>query len=105
MATFKSYGTDGIGATEQVLFQPTVKAIVVGLIVSNTYGSTMPITVKLNKGDSVFHIIKARRVEAGVFVDLMQGNKLVLEAGDSISAHAGDTACFDSVISVLEGVS
>lgn len=106
MATFKSYGTQNIGTSPVTVFAPSVKSIVIGLAASNVYGSVMPLTLKLVKsGGSSTHIARARRIESGTFVDFMQGNKLVLEVGDTITAQAGDAAAFDIVISALEGVS
>lgn len=105
MATFKSYGTQNVGTTEVAVFAPSSKSIVIGLAVSNIYGSVMPITLKLYKtAGSVTHIAKARRIESGVYVDFMAGNKLVVESGDVIKAFAGDTAAFDVFVSALEGV-
>jgi hypothetical protein len=107
MATvFKSYIRANIGTTPVTLLAPTQKTIVIGLTIANIYGSVMPITIKLNKpGGSSTHIAKNRRVESGVYLDLMLGNKLVIEVGDTLTAFAGDTAAFDVTISALEGVS
>jgi hypothetical protein len=107
MATsFKSYSKPNIGTTSVTLLTPTQKTIVIGLTVSNIYGSVMPITIKLNKpGGISTHIAKAKRVESGSYLDLMLGNKLVVEVGDTLTAFAGDTAAFDITISALEGVS
>jgi hypothetical protein len=107
MATvFKSYINANIGTTPVTLLAPTQKTIVIGLTIANIYGSVMPITIKLNKpGGTSTHITKNRRVESGVYLDLMLGNKLVVEVGDTLTAFAGDTAAFDITISALEGVS
>lgn len=107
MATsFKSYAAANIGVTPVTLLTPTQKTIVIGLTVSNIYGSVMPITIKLNKASGTStHIAKAKRVESGTYLDLMLGNKLVIEVGDTLTAFAGDTAAFDVTISALEGVS
>jgi hypothetical protein len=107
MATiFKSYVAASIGITPVTLLTPTQKTIVIGLTISNIYGSVMPITIKLNKqGGTSTHIAKAKRVESGSYLDLMLGNKLVVEVGDTLTAYAGDTAAFDVTISALEGVS
>jgi hypothetical protein len=106
-AVFKSYTRASIGTTTVTLLAPSVKSIVIGLTVSNIYGSVMPITIKLNKsgGGTVTHIAKSKRVESGSYLDFMLGNKLVVEVGDTITAFAGDTAAFDVSVSVLEGVS
>jgi hypothetical protein len=107
MATsFKSYSAASIGTTEVTLLTPTVKTIVIGLTISNIYGSVMPITIKLTKSaGTVTYIAKAKRVESGTYLDLCAGNKLVIEVGDTLKAFAGDTAAFDITISALEGVS
>ena len=105
-AIFKSYTTASIGTSTVTVLAPTVKSIVIGLTVANIYGSVMPITIRLNKsGGTVTHIAKSKRVESGSYLDFMLGNKLVVDAGDTITAFAGDTAAFDVSISVLEGVS
>lgn len=105
MATFKSYGTAAIGTSETAIYTPSQKSIVIGLALSNIYGSVMPITIKLYKsGGATVNIAKSRRVESGTYVDLMAGNKLVIESGDILKAFAGDTAAFDVTVSVLEGV-
>lgn len=105
MATFKSYGTSSVGTDEVSIYAPTQKSIVIGLALANIYGSVMPITIKLYKvGGTTVSIAKSRRVESGVYVDFMAGNKLVVEAGDILKAFAGDTAAFDVTVSALEGV-
>lgn len=106
MATsFKSYARAAIGVTPVTILAPTQKTIVIGLTVSNIYGSVMPITIKLNKpGGTSTHIAKSQRVESGTYLDLMLGNKLVVEVGDTLTAFAGDAAAFDITISALEGV-
>lgn len=105
MAIFKSYATAHIGATEVTIYAPSQKSIVIGLALANTYGSVMPITIRLYKSSgTTVDIAKSRRVESGTYVDLMAGNKLVIESGDTLKAFAGDTDAFDVTISVLEGV-
>lgn len=105
-AIFKSYVSTNIGTSSVTVLSPSTKTIVIGLIVTNVYGSIMPVTLKLNKsgGPSVF-LAKATRVEAGAFTDLMKGNKLVVEVGDTLTIVSTDTAAFDVSLSVLEGVS
>lgn len=105
MATFKSYGTASVGTSEVAIYTPSQKSIVIGLAISNIYGSVMPITIKLYKSaGAIVSITKSRRVESGTYVDLMAGNKLVIENGDILKAFAGDSAAFDVTVSALEGV-
>jgi hypothetical protein len=105
MATFKSYSTAAIGTSETAILTPSQKSIVIGLALSNVYGSVLPITIKLYKsGGATVNIAKSRRIESGTYVDLMAGNKLVVETGDVLKAFAGDAAAFDVTVSVLEGV-
>jgi hypothetical protein len=107
MATsFKSYAKPNIGTTPVTLLTATQKTIIIGLTVSNIHASVIPITIKLNKpGGISTHIAKAKRVESGTYLDLMLGNKLVVEVGDTLTAFAGDVASIDITISTLEGVS
>jgi hypothetical protein len=107
MATeFKSYVYNNVSSTLTTIFTAPEKCVIIGLIATNIYGSVMPISLKLTKsaGGSTF-IVKNRRIDSGQFVDFMQGNKLILETNDYISANAGDTNAFDVTISVLKGAS
>lgn len=108
MATeFKSYIYNNVGSTLVTVFTAPEKCVVIGLIASNIYGSVMPISIRLNKTTSSTSstIVKNRRIESGQFVDFMQGNKLILEASDYLTAVAGDTNAFDITVSVLKGAS
>lgn len=103
---FKSAIKTGIGTTNVTVFTPSSKTVIIGLIATNVYGSVLPITIKLNKsGGTSAHIAKARRIEAGQYVDFISGNKLILEVGDTISANASDNSAFEMIVSYLEGVS
>ena len=107
MATaFKSVIKTNIGLTSSTVFTPTSKSVIIGLIATNVYGSVLPITIKLNKsGGTSAHIAKARRIEAGQYIDFIAGNKLILEIGDTISASSSDNSAFEIIVSYLEGVS
>jgi len=105
-AEFKSAIKTGIGLTNVTVFTPTSKTVIIGLIAINVYGSVLPITIKINKsGGTSAHIAKARRIEAGAYIDFISGNKLILEVGDTISASASDNNAFEIVLSYLQGVS
>jgi hypothetical protein len=105
MAVFKSYGTAAVGSTPVDLYAPTSKAIVIGLTVSNVFGYGSSVAVSLDKATGgSFVVVPSKRVDPHVYMDLMAGNKLVLESGDTLTAVAADDAAFDLVVSVLEGV-
>jgi hypothetical protein len=89
-----------------------VKSIVIGLNIANVYGSTLPISVTHTNGDTATAVVNRLRVKNGENVEVMKGNKLVLQPGDSLSAIVdedyaleGEGEAFHIVASILSGVS
>lgn len=91
------------------------KAIVIGLNVANTFGSTLPISITHTQGGTAVYVVRNKRIKSGETEELMKGNKLVLMPGDSLSAqvetdyklNVTDTTvpkAFDVVASILKGV-
>lgn len=88
------------------------KAIIIGLNVSNVYRSTLPISITHAHGDTTTAVLTRKRIKNGENEEVMKGNKLVLQPGDSLSAVVdeeyaldGDVEAFHIVASILSGVS
>lgn len=107
MATrFQNAIATGVGTTEAVVFTcpSNEKSIMIGCNVANTTGAILPISLVLRQGDNDVYIVKNLRVGNGESVELMKGNKLVLQNGDQILAITADDNAFDVVASILVGV-
>jgi hypothetical protein len=104
---FKNFTVSDIGTTETVLYTPPTgqKSMLLGLTVTNTTPSSLPIELYIVKSDStVVHLSKSTRVLGGESVDLLSGKKLVVVDGDSLKIKSKVASSFDVVLSVMEDV-
>jgi hypothetical protein len=78
-------------------------ATVIGLSLANIVSTNVTISAKLNKADaSTAFLVKDATVLPGGAIVIVGGDqKVVLEAGDSITAYASAGTSVDAVISYL----
>ena len=87
-----------------------LESIVIGITVSNTSstGITASVFLDNNSGSNDVHIVKNATIPAGSSLEVMAGNKLVVQnsgsAGDIIKVSAGTASACDVIVSVLEDV-
>ncbi len=87
-----------------------LESIVIGITLSNTTttGITASVFLDNNAGSNDVHIVKNATIPAGSSLEVMAGNKLVLQnsgsAGDVLRVSAGTATACDAVVSVLEDV-
>ena len=87
-----------------------LESIVIGITVSNTSSSGITASVFLdnNAGSNDVHIVKNATIPAGSSLEVMAGNKLVVQnngsAGDVIRVSSNTATAIDATISVLEDV-
>tara|TARA_Y100000004_G_scaffold44485_1_gene48768 strand:+ start:2537 stop:2866 length:330 start_codon:yes stop_codon:yes gene_type:complete len=104
--TFKSYTSGSIGTTLTGIYTvgSSTSSIVLGCSISNTHSSPIGGSIKLNKAagsDDVF-VVKQAPIPVGSSVEVMSGNKIVLNAGDAIEAQSDTASSLDIIISTLE---
>lgn len=104
MAAFKSTATRNLGATPTTIHAAISGTVVIGLSAANIYGSELPIDVWHKRLSNQTRILQQFRVGPGETKELMQGNKIVLEAGDELVASTAVANGFDILVSVLESV-
>lgn len=77
--------------------------VVVGLTISNTTQFLTFINVKISNadGDTVF-LVKGAPVPQGSSIEIMNGNKIVLETGDGIVVYSNSANSVDTIVSVME---
>ena len=94
---------DGAGSS-------ALESIIIGITLANTTtaGITASVFLDNNSGSNDVHIVKNATIPAGSSLEVMAGNKLVVQnsgsAGDVIRVSAGTASACDATISVLEDV-
>ena len=87
-----------------------LEAIVIGITIANTStaGITASVFLDNNAGSNDVHIVKNASIPAGASLEVMSGNKLVLQntgsAADVLRVSASASNSADALVSVLEDV-
>ena len=87
-----------------------LEAIVIGITIANTStaGITANVFLDNNAGSNDVHIVKNASIPAGSSLEVMSGNKLVLQntgsAADVLRVSASASNSADALVSVLEDV-
>tara|TARA_R110002074_G_C12301041_1_gene645055 strand:- start:370 stop:702 length:333 start_codon:yes stop_codon:yes gene_type:complete len=78
-------------------------AVLVGLTLANTSSNSITATVTLtnNDGDNVT-LLKDAPVPTGSSLEMMSGNKIVMEASDILKAYASAADSLDCTLSLME---
>ena len=113
--TFKTITAAGITSEEQIYVAggSVVATILLGVMVANTTTSQVTVSVKLvsdtasrthsgtNSGaNNTVHLVKNAPIPSGASLELLAGNKIVLEDTDEITLTASGAS--DITISVME---
>ena len=87
-----------------------LESIVIGITIANTStaGITASVFLDNNSGSNDVHIVKNASIPAGSSLEVMSGNKLVLQntgsAADVLRVSASAASSADALVSVLEDV-
>jgi len=87
-----------------------LESIVIGISIANTTSSNRTLSVFLDNYDGIndMYVAKSLSIPANTTVELMAGNKLVLQnsgsAGDVLRVFSDSGSALDVVVSVLEDV-
>ena len=87
-----------------------LESIVIGITIANTStaGITASVFLDNNAGSNDVHIVKNASIPAGSSLEVMAGNKLVLQnsgsAGDILKMTSSTASAADGIVSVLEDV-
>ena len=105
---FKSLATPNIGTSgSPSTVTPTVTsgntATLIGLSLANTTGANITVSAKLAKsgGTSAFLVKDATVLPGGALVIVGGDQKVVLEAGDAVTAYASGSSSADAIVSYL----
>lgn len=102
----KTKGGGSTGANTAVAIYATpssTTAIILGLTLSNISSSNIEVTVSLenNDGDNV-SIVTNAEIPAKSALELMTGNKYVLEVADTIKVTSNTANSVDTTLSIME---
>jgi hypothetical protein len=82
--------------------------VIIGCTVANVKGASVTADVQLvtasssgENADDVY-IVKAIPLPAGSSVEIMAGNKIILEAGDVVKVKGSVTDAVDAILSIME---
>ena len=108
MATFKNAIRYSIGVTAQNVYSsPSLTtSILLELDVANRTASDVLATVTVvdSSAGNTAYIVKDATIPVGSAIPLIAGQKIVLEAGDTVQVTSSASTSLDVVASVLEGV-
>ncbi len=106
--TFKSKSFNGSSTAANTLMTvytvpSTTTAIVIGLNLANISNSLISVNVQVIKsvGDDIY-VAKSVPIPTGGALELMTGNKYVLETGDIIKVSSSVANSLDSMLSIME---
>ena len=94
----------GITATKIGSYDAAVSSevIVTGLLLSNRIGSAITVDVDHYDGATATYIVKDAPIPVGGTLTIGDGQRMVLEPGDSIRVTSSDASSVDAVMSILE---
>ena len=75
--------------------------VVIGLSVANLVTDQITVDVKLNAGTTV-HVAKDLPIPTASSFEFMSGNKVILQAGDSIIVQSDTANSVDIVMAIME---
>lgn len=81
----------------------TATLILLSILVSNKTGTSANVDVYLNRntGDDVY-LVRNAPVPAGSSLELVSGNKVILQPSDKLQARSDTASALDTVVSYLE---
>ena len=108
--TFKLKTKAGIDASLVTIYTvpANTKTVIIGLTIANVKGASVTADAQVvtasssgENADDVY-LIKDIPLPAGSSIEIMSGNKIVLEAGDIVKVKGSVTDAVDALLSVME---
>ena len=105
--TFKSVTSGSIGTTLTNVYTcpASTTTIILGAGMANIDGNPIGGSIKLAKSGSILDdvfIVKQAPVPVGSTVEVMSGNKVVLESADILQFQSDTAGSMDTIVSLLE---
>jgi hypothetical protein len=110
--TFKLKTKAGIDASLVTIYtvptSPSTTTVIIGLTISNVKGSSVTADAQIvtasSSGENAdnAYIVKSLPLPSGSSVEIMAGNKIVLQAGDIVKGKGSVKDAVDALLSVME---
>ena len=103
--TFKLKTKANVGVTtSNVYVVPTsTTTVVIGVTLANTSGSGINVAIGITRASTDdISVLKNVPIPQGSSLEFMQGNKVVLEATDSITAYSDVNSTLDVALTIME---
>jgi len=108
LATKLSLTTSGgTSANKKIYTAPSAtgseKTVIIGMTFANTSGTSITVTVLIENsdGDNIT-FLKGAPIPSGGSLEVMAGNKLILESSDILKAYASASTSCDCALSYME---
>jgi len=103
---FKNQLRRNVGSSAETLYTvPTgLKSIIIELDVCNTTNGSVTTDVYITKSALDYYVVKGAPVPVGSALQVISGQKIVLEAGDTLKIKSSIAASLDAIVSILEDV-
>ena len=82
--------------------------VIIGLTIANVKGASITADAQIvtasssgENADDVY-VVKAVPLPAGSSIEIMAGNKIILETGDGVKGGGSTTNCLDAILSIME---
>ena len=104
--TFKNELRRNVGSSPtQVYVAPSAKkSIIIELDVCNTTNGSVSCDAFITSSSLDYYVVKNAPVPVGGSLQVIAGQKIVLESGDSLSVRSSVASSLDVIVSILEDV-
>jgi hypothetical protein len=103
---FKNELRRNVGSSAETVYTvPTgLKSIIIELDICNTTNGAVTCDVYITKSALDYYVVKAAPVPVGGSLQVISGQKIVLEAGDALKIKSSVASSIDAIASILEDV-
>ena len=105
--TFKLKTKANVGVTTSNVYvvpsAPSTTTVVIGVTLANTSGSGINVAIGITRASTDdISVLKNVPIPQGSSLEFMQGNKVVLEATDSLTAYSDVNSTLDVALTIME---
>jgi hypothetical protein len=105
LATKLNMTTSGGSASNKTIYTTpsSTRTVIIGMTFANTSGTSITATVLIENsdGDNIT-FVKGAPIPSGGSLEIMAGNKLILESSDILKAYASASTSCDCALSYME---
>lgn len=104
--TFKLKTKANVGVTTvgiYTAFSPVTATVIIGITLANTSGTGINVGVGITRASADnINILKNVPIPQGSSLEFMQGNKIVLEATDTLTVKSDVASSLDVALTIME---